>query len=396
MACEAITNYLATESSRLGPWFYQKNMVAQSPWPSLVPRVEYPRGIGYDFRIFTSERALPTSILSWSSANAFSAGEDCGACATDFNAVDVGHTTRTTTLHKYEVKSRMICVEDLQRAWESVQQVKAIRDELGNYVREVWNQRYQQDTFRWTRHKVVADGSNQGNYTSTISATYPAACATDVLQQDLLDYWYYLLYRDGAAEGAVGSDGGAPILPLLISPEASRSMLVQNDADRNDLRWAKPGELMKTMSATRVFRNFAHVIIPFARRFNCADGVYTEVAPFTSEAKTVLTGGELAAAYLAAPYEEAIIHNRKLWTQMVPRPMTSGGGGSTFSPETYTGEWKWLNDVNKTDNVWGSYGQWFGRMWAAAMPVKPELGVSIVYRRCNPTMAALPSTCLYS
>ena len=395
MACEAITNYLATESSRLGPWFYHKNMVAQSPWPSLVPRAEYPRGIGYDFRNFTAERALPTSILSWTSANAFSSGGDCGACDYDPNAVDVGHTTRTTTLYKYELKSRMICVEDLQRAWESVQQIQAIRSELGNYVKEVWNQRYQADTFRWTKYKSVADGSLSGNHTSTIATTYPAACATDVLQQELLNYWYFRLVRDGAASGAVGGSASSPVLPLLCSYEVSNYLLKQNDADREDLRYAKPGELITNLSATRVFQNFAHVTIPFPRRFTCSQGTYTEVAPFTSDNKTVLTGGELNEDYLNAPFEEAIIHNRQLWTQLVPRPMTMAAD-ATFGADTYTGEWKWLNDVNKTDNVWGTYGQWFGRMWAAAMGVKPELGVSIVYKRCDPLMAALPSTCTYS
>jgi hypothetical protein len=75
--------------------------------------------------------------------------------------------------------------------------------------------------------------------------------------------------------------------------------------------------------------------------------------------------------------------------------MTSAAG-ATFSADTYTGEYKWLNDVNKDDNVWGSYGQWFARLWAAAQGVSPELGVAIVYRRCNEDMEALPSTCVYS
>lgn len=395
MACEAITNYLATESSRLGPWFYHKHMVAQSPWPQLVPRGEYPRGIGHDFRTFTAERALPTSILSWTSANAFSDGENCGACASTFNSVDVGHTTRTTTLQKIEFKSRMFCVEDLKPAWESIQQLQAIRKELGNYVTEVWNQRYQLDTFAWCKYKVVADGTIDGNYSSTIASDYPAECATDVLQQALLDYWYFRLVRDGAASGAIGGSVATPILPLLCSYEASKALLRQNDADRQDLRYAKPGELIVNLSATRVFQNFAHITIPFPRRFNCVAGAYTQVSPFTSEAKTTLTGGELNPSYLNAPYEEAIIFNRNLWRQLVPRPMTSAAG-ATFSADTYTGEYKWLNDVNKDDNVWGSYGQWFARLWAAAQGVSPELGVAIVYRRCNEDMEALPSTCVYS
>lgn len=398
MACEAITNALATESSRLGPWFYHRKMFGQSPWASLVKRQQYPDGIGYDFRLFTAERAAPSSVLSWTDANAFSAGEDCGACANTFNSVDMGYTTYTTTLRKYELKSRMICVEDLMRAWETRQQIMSVREELGNYVRLAWDQRDRIDTFTHCKYKVVANGSLQGNMTDTVAAAYPAECATDVLQQVSLDYYYYLLIRDGAHEGALGRNGAAPILPLIIGPEASRALLVQGDADRQDIRWSSDSdELLKTLAVNRIYRNFAHVVDVFPRRFTCAGGTYTEVSPWSSVAATVGNKAEVATAYRNAPYEEAIIFNREIWHQLVPRPWASGGSDTNFDPVSYTGEWVWKNIADQDGtNVFNTQGRWYGRMFAAAQRVKPELGVSIVFRRCNPELAAIPSPCNYS
>jgi hypothetical protein len=400
MGCEAINNYLAYESSRLSNWFGQKKVFPNSPELQLITREEYPTGMGTDFRYLTYERLAPTSILSWSSASAFSAsgeGADCGACANSFNALDVGYTTRTATLYKYEVKSRMVCVEDFKWAWQVKQQLDAIKDQLGNWVKLAWEQRAREDMFTFTKYKVVANGTLYGNNTATGATSYPAACATDVLQQALLDAYYAILYRDGAVEGAVGMDGGAPILPLIIGPEASRALLNQNSNDRSDLQYGKPLELLKGLFVSKTYRNFAHIITPFPRRFTCAGGAYTEVPPFTSESKTVLTGAELSAAYKNAPYEEATIWNRTVMNHMVPRPISSPGGGTSFDPVSYTGEWMWANlpDQDGT-NVFRSQGRFYGRLFVSPRPLYPERGVSIVFRRCNPDLAAIPSTCVYS
>jgi hypothetical protein len=292
----------------------------------------------------------------------------------------------------------MICVEDLMRAWEAKQQIMAVRDELGSYVSLAWDQRDRIDTFLSTKYKVVADGSGFGNMTDTIATTYPAACPTDILQQTVLDNYYYIHARDGAIDGAVGRDGGSPILPLIVGPETSRSLLIQNDADRQDLRWSsKSDELLKTMSVTRVLRNFAHIIDLFPRRFTCAGGVFTEVVPYASVAATLGNKAELNSAYRNAPYEEATIFNRELWHQLVPRPWSSGGADSTFDPVSYTGEWVWKNIADQDGtNIFNSQGRWYGRMFAAALKVRPELGTSFVFRRCNQELAAIPATCNYS
>jgi hypothetical protein len=400
MGCEAINNYLAYESSRLGPWFYQRGAFANSPELQMITREEYPREMGYDFRILTYERAAPTSILSWTTASAFSAsgeGADCGACANSFNAVDVGYTTRTATLYKHELKSRMVCVEDFKAAWEVKQQLDAIMDQLQNYVKLAWEQRAREDMFTFSKHKVVCDGTLYGNSTSSMAAAYPAACATDVLQQPVLDAWYSRLYRDGAAAGAVGMNGSAPILPLIIGPEASRALLLQDTNIRADLRDAAPSKLITGLYVSNTFRNYAHVITPYPRRFTCSGGAYTEVAPFTSESATVLTKAEVAAAYQNAPYEEAIVWNRNVITHMVPRPISNPGGNTSFDPVSYTGEWRWANIADQDGtNVFNSQGRFYGRLYVSPRPVHPEFGVSYVFRRCNTELAALPSTCTYS
>jgi hypothetical protein len=399
MGCEAINNYLATESSRLGPWFYKKNAFAMSPELGMITREEYPRELGYNFRIITYERAAPTSILTWASKSAFSAsGEtaDCGACANSFNAIDSGYTTRTATLYGYETKSRMLCVEDFKAAWEVKQQLDALKSQLGNWVRLAWEQRAREDIFTMNKTKVVADGSYPGNYSSTQAATYPAVCPTDVLQQTLLNFWYAYLLREGAAEGAIGQDNG-PILPLIIGPETSDALIRQSTNGRTDIQYAEPKLLMKSVTASKIYRGFAHVITPFPRRFTCADGTFTEVAPYASENKTVLTGAEQAAAYQNAPYEEATIYNKLVLSHMVPNMRSSPGGGTSFDPVSYLGDWVWRNIADQDGtNVFNSQGRFYGRSFVSPKPIHPEFGVSIVFRRCVPDLAEIPTTCVYS
>jgi hypothetical protein len=242
----------------------------------------------------------------------------------------------------------------------------------------------------------VADGTIDGNYSSTGAAAYPAACATDVLQSALLDYWRLRLLRDGAGVGTL-VPGSEPILTLFISPEASRSLMVQDSAAREDIRYSNPSALLTTLGA-KIYRGFSHVTDMFARRFTCSGGTYTEVAPF-EEAATDVTPkkAEIRAAYLNAPYEEAVIWHPDLYHCMVPRPENSPGGGTSFDPGSYTGEFKWANIADQDGtNVFNTMGRWYGKMWCAPMKVRPELGVAFVYRRCNSEMAALPTTCNYS
>jgi hypothetical protein len=84
-------------------------------------------------------------------------------------------------------------------------------------------------------------------------------------------------------------------------------------------------------------------------------------------------------------------------SHMVPSPTANPGGGTSFDPVSYTGEWIWNNVKGvEGENAFGSYGRFYGRMFVAPRPVRPELGVSLVFRRCNQDLAALPSTCTYS
>ena len=399
MSCEAINNYLAFESGRFTRDFYIRNDFPRSPELMMVPREEYPN-IGTQFRLMTYERAAPTSILSWSAANTQSAdgvSTDCGACANSFNAIDSGYTTREVTLYKYEMKSRMLCVEDFKWAWEVKQQLDALKEQLGQWTKLAWEQRAREDMFTFCRNKVVCDGSLFGTNSTTMAGTYPALCATDVLQQPLLDAWYARLYRDGSTSGSVGMNGGAPILPLIIGPEASHALIRADSNQRGDMHYGAPLELMKGLFVAKTIFNYAHIITPFPRRFTCTGGAYTEVAPFTAASATILTKGEVASAYENAPYEEAIIWNRKVMKHLVPRPMPSPGGGTSFDPVSYLGEWLWRNIADQDGtNVFNTMGRFYGRMFVAPAPIKPELGVAIVFRRCNPSLNAVPTTCVYS
>jgi hypothetical protein len=70
-----------------------------------------------------------------------------------------------------------------------------------------------------------------------------------------------------------------------------------------------------------------------------------------------------------------------------PKPISSVGSGTSFNPQTYVGDFKWLNVQNvdsasayyNPDQSWGFYRS---LMMSATKPVHPEFGIVIRHLRC--------------
>jgi hypothetical protein len=70
-----------------------------------------------------------------------------------------------------------------------------------------------------------------------------------------------------------------------------------------------------------------------------------------------------------------------------PRPISTVGSGTSFQPQSYVGDFKWLNVQNvdsesayyNPDMEWGFYR---AKMMSATKPIFPEHGIVIRHLRC--------------
>ena len=136
----------------------------------------------------------------------------------------------------------------------------------------------------------------------------------------------------------------------------------------------------------RSFRGFTHIIDTHPRRWTF-DGTWTEVDPWEEVATEDGVKRKLRAAYIEAPYTDSVIFLPNVMTMLHPRPISSVGSGTSFDPQTYVGDFKWLNVQNvdsasayyNPDRAWGFYRS---LMMSATKPVHPEFGVVIRHLRC--------------
>jgi hypothetical protein len=107
-----------------------------------------------------------------------------------------------------------------------------------------------------------------------------------------------------------------------------------------------------------------------------------EVLPYESSAATKGTKLKIAAAYRAAPFTDSYIFLPSVMSFMVPDSISSVGSGTSFPPQSYMGDFKWLNIQHRTDNPVNGIGFYRAEIQTGSKPVHPEFGIVIRHLRC--------------
>ena len=92
-----------------------------------------------------------------------------------------------------------------------------------------------------------------------------------------------------------------------------------------------------------------------------------------------------------ATHEAAVILNPAVYTAEIVRPVTSSGGLS-WSPQNYTGDWKWVTGLNNISDAgadvstagtdpFQKLGRHFCEYMYAMKPVRPDDGMVIIFTR---------------
>jgi len=441
-AVTAINTILTQEAGRIGSDIH-KATLHTSPWIDLIKQTTFPEGMGYTLSTLVYDRALPITPVAndindaaalvgtdWSALGTeqatAAAGFSGGQTASTFNnptegpnvnTIDFTKVLKTYSLSRAVIESPRINVEELRYAAHRNEQLRAIMDLLKESTRQSWEDRYRQQYGKQLDNMVYAKASgtifstgaegkslysdtdaNLLNVDDTITDGGDGGAGDTIdtnanISNAILDKIYYQLVRKGAGTNAYGRENGRPVFTLVCSSEASYQL--QTEAGfRDDVRYnnAVVSDLIAPLGVEKSFRGFYHLIDDMAPRFNLAlesdtgnnHLVQVPVYDVDESNKKVV----MSTAYDAADVEAAFIIHQDVMESLIPAPIT-GGGGLSFDPVNYKGEFKWTNIPDVNLNPDGTIGFFRGIMASASKPIKTDFGYCILFKRTSSTPAAI-------
>lgn len=397
MACSGITDIVVRETGRFMPGEIFKRSYGKSPWMTFMQRGVFPAGLSQTINTLTYERNAPTDAEPTWTAQTVVDGQEGGLCLPVTDLIDVGSTTRSFQLYKRALHGPQFCAEEFRSVFDLKMQLDAISTIISNRVKLEWEIRDRHEYFKNCQTKVVVNDCSTPTEDTTTASSYPASCPTQTLGLGLLDKYRLQLLRDGAADSALLTNNGSPVLTVIASPEWIGNTIRTNTNIRDDIRWADSGKgdnarLLKAFGINHTYDGFMFIGDLFSRRFTCTGGVYTEVPAFIQVAATKGNKYDINPAYRSAPYEEIFIFDPDVVTQLVPQPITNPAPNFRFDPVSYVGDVKILNIPNETCNPDGNILRHRVVMAAGSMPKNPWKGVAFVAKRCDPACGNL-STC---
>ena len=428
-ACANPFDVLRLRVEDLGPRLY-KRATWLDPWMNLVPRNEWPVGAGLVRSSFEVGRSEPTTEEeAWSAVQVYSGSTFIGSCLKNFTDTNVGYEERQYNPEAFWLRGPLVCQSDLTLHWNSVDfwNLYFMRLEQRN-TRSIVNRI--QNVYCSYGTKVV--GSTNGTVTTYAgnTSTQPPGQYIDLtnvpapqcgLDQSLLDSQVHPLVLAGATAedsgGWISSLGSGPVFSLLIGIDASNQLALNNPELREDLRYSYEGfgdtaEVIIRLGASRVLKNYRHVITATPPRWSINDGggtgntVLSRVSPWVMQAGNVDTGfgkGQVAVPnpnYLnpnIAAVEAAIIMTKWNMEEEVLRPVNAAPG-MKWMPQDYYGEWKFVTGNDAFLGMDGcagvadpfhEYGRHFAQYKHAFKPIFPDFARVFLFLRCPSTTTCL-------
>ena len=87
--------------------------------------------------------------------------------------------------------------------------------------------------------------------------------------------------------------------------------------------------------------------------------------------------------YETAEYEDTIIYLPSVFKTLIPKPISAPGGNTSFEPQKYMGDWKWLNEFDRDTNPDKTHGYFRGVFSCGSEPIFPQFGYVLRHKRAN-------------
>lgn len=250
---------------------------------------------------------------------------------------------------------------------------------------------------------------------------------TSELTQEMLDATAVELAEEGADEpnsnGWITQGPDGPVFPLYLGQWISHRLLLNNSELRSDFNqsfqgWGETNPVIKRLGASRIIKNFRHIINRFPPRwttlqvdstgaqgggyvggvYGADDGILKRVPVWTmSTAAADATKGRVAIVNPSwrdpakAMFEGCTVMNPWVMTEEVLMPVNSAPG-MKLKPQNYFGEWMFVtgNDaLLGIDSCTGiqdplhKQGRHFAEYRHALKPQYAVYGRFILFKRCS-------------
>lgn len=410
---------LVQEAGRISSDIYRRT-IDSSVWLKLVKQDRWPDEMGDTISVLTYERSMPAASQTQTWSDVITGVGNTKWAIPDATTISVAQSLRSFNLQHTALESDPISVNMVRPSFRFREQLRNVYENLVENVAFLWKERYRTEYARLAEHKMIAmeDITAAGQILED-SAAFPVANnALDLVEANIgrlshgiLDEVYLNLIRDGAGNAAMARANGRPVFTLVTSAEMSDRLVKQariagtdpsiDDSVREDYRHADPNSLLAPLGVDKSYRGFFHVVDPFPPRWNYTDSAWVRVEPYTEDTGwaeeadvdgRTLTRRILNPAYLTAAYEDSFVFIPEVYTSLVPAPLTSGGGNTSFDPVNYRGDFKFLNIRDRVSNPDGNWGFFRGICASGSKPVRPEWGYVIRHKRVTASLSKFIGT----
>lgn len=403
---------LAIATEHLTDEIYRRSSVPMV-MENLIPRKEWTSGIGLTSSSFIAERSEPTvDEATWSAISSIALAGGTASCSNSWQDLNYGLTRFNYSPEQFSMRGPIICEEELIYTHLAARFLERYLDALAvNSRRQLDNRLTTIYMHLSPKASATADyfqadgGAFDADNTPPTSADWSGIAGhlpTSQLTQDMLDLTAATLNVTGASNPdeqwiQLGPDG--PIYPLLIGQTASQAIQLNNSEFRHDYRFAEPSALLKRMGATRVIKNFRHIIWLTPPRYTegpvGANGqTVTRLNTWEMVAATKGFKARLRADYRAGAYEVALVLNPWVFHQEIVRP-PGHPAGIPFDTKSYMGEWQLriggreICEDSTTYDPLKKIARHFAEYKMASEPIFPEYGRAILFKKCPVTSFSL-------
>lgn len=287
MACTALFDVLRSKTEDLGPTLHARASW-RDLWLNLIPRDNYPKGAGYVRSSFQIARSEPGSEEeTWNAIQPLTSNAS-GACALTYNQTYVGEHEDQYSPENFGLMGPLVCQDDFTMYWRSAEfwemyfkrleqrNRKSVINRLGNVYRQYSYKAAAGANFafvvgKWQNQQPPPSIVDMSDYT-----TGALGLPDSELTQEMLDATAVELMEEGADEGdtdawiSQGADG--PQWPLYIGTWMSHRLFLNNSELRSDINqsfqgWGDLNPVLKRLGASRILKNFRHVINRFPARW---------------------------------------------------------------------------------------------------------------------------------
>jgi hypothetical protein len=396
-----INNYFTERRNQFHKTVYQK-LFRSNPFRTLVPMSAFDLTEGRTPTVRTLTHELPSSYPSSLTEITVSNGTGNANCQPTATTIKRGEIQRTFKLYGTSFNTDTVCLSDLKRAVDAAETVAGFERALTEYISVWWSDWYRLQNIAMVDNKAVTRASSVLNVATSTAADFTgvAALPNDYLGWDHLKQIYWQLVRNGLAdELAVGRDGkGRPVLPLHAGPGII-SRLFTDSNTKDSVKFFDPAKNLETLGYDGAVNGFLPVVDLFPIRFGKTGGIAS--AADLTLANTVYPTKNVAATagqkYVAnekynlngvnsgiAEYEVATVLGRQVWEAKYEPVDPTQFSGMKFDPTNYIGEFQWINQRTFLgDNDRGNLGYYLADIRAAAKPIFPELGYTILTKAAD-------------